>query len=153
MSDESFFKSVELMNVYFAQTSRKLETSDLHLIGATCMFVAAKNEEIYPLKLSALYDKICRKKFAKDQILQMEEEILQTLEFNLQQTTLYDLVQLLKGRILLYSGEVSIPLKHQKYFNDVLLYLEKMVMHSYELAQYNTLELAVSIIFLGMKAL
>ena len=92
MSDESFFKSVELMNVYFAQTSRKLETSDLHLIGATCMFVAAKNEEIYPLKLSALYDKICRKKFAKDQILQMEEEILQTLEFNLQQTTLYDLV-------------------------------------------------------------
>jgi hypothetical protein len=87
------------MNIYFARTSKNLEMADLHLIGATCMFMATKAEEIYPIKLSALYDKICRKKFAKEQILGMEEEILQTLEFDLQQTTLFDLVQHLKNQV------------------------------------------------------
>ena len=43
------------------------------------MFAAAKYEEIHPLKLAVVYDKISRKKFKKNEILEMESEIIQAL--------------------------------------------------------------------------
>jgi len=43
---------------------------DLHLIGVTAMFSASKYEEIHPLKLNVIYDKIARKKFKKQEILE-----------------------------------------------------------------------------------
>ena len=45
------------------------------------MFTGSKYEEIYPLKINAIYDKICRKKFSKTQILEMEENILIAMDF------------------------------------------------------------------------
>lgn len=57
------------MDKYFDKTNKKLQVSDLHLIGVGCMFTAAKYEEIYPFKLNAIQDKICRKKFNKCQII------------------------------------------------------------------------------------
>jgi hypothetical protein len=41
----------------------------LHLVGVTAMFSASKYEEIHPLKLNIIYDKIARKKFKKQEIL------------------------------------------------------------------------------------
>jgi len=34
----------------------------LHLVGVTCMFMASKDEEIYPLRLSVVHEKIAHKK-------------------------------------------------------------------------------------------
>ena len=67
--------------------------SDLHLVGVGAMFMATKYEDIYPLKLNALHEKICRKKFSKNQILSMEEDILNCMEFQLQSPTLMDIVE------------------------------------------------------------
>lgn len=53
------------MDIFLKQSSNQQETKDLHLIGVTCMFMAAKYEEIHPFKLSVIYDKIARKKFTK----------------------------------------------------------------------------------------
>jgi len=57
------------------------------------MFMASKYEEIYPLKLNTIYDKICRKKFSKKEVIDMEQQILSTLEFELQLTTCYDIIR------------------------------------------------------------
>ena len=65
MSEESFFRSVKYMDKFFKNSQAKLQVSDLHLIGIVSMFTATKYEEIYPFKLSVIYDKICRKKFPK----------------------------------------------------------------------------------------
>lgn len=72
MSEETFFRSVYFMDAYLRCSQSRLEVKDLHLIGVTTMFAAAKYEEIHPLKLSVVYDKIARKKFRKDEILQKE---------------------------------------------------------------------------------
>jgi len=40
--DESFFMSVLLLDLYYANVGKNLEVSDLHLIGITSMFVATK---------------------------------------------------------------------------------------------------------------
>lgn len=97
MSEDAFFKSTKYMDLFFKRTERKLEVSDLHLIGVASMFIASKYEEIYPLKLNTLYDKICRKKFSKREIIDMEQEILASLEFELQQTTCLDIVRHILG--------------------------------------------------------
>jgi hypothetical protein len=73
MSEECFFRSVKFMDIFFKKTPRKLEVSDLHLIGATSMFIASKYEEIYPFKLTTIHEKICRKKFLKAEITAMEQ--------------------------------------------------------------------------------
>ena len=65
MTEETFFRSVYLMDAFMKKSPRKLEIKDLHLVGVTAMFSAAKYEEIHPLKLSVIYDKIARKKFKK----------------------------------------------------------------------------------------
>lgn len=87
MSEESFFRSVRYMDKFFKNSPRKLQVCDLHLIGVTSMFSASKYEEIYPFKLNAIYDKICRKKFPRKDLIDMEEQLLASLSFELQQVT------------------------------------------------------------------
>ena len=53
------------MDSYLKNSKAKLEVKDLHLIGVASMFIATKYEEIRPLKLDLLYEKIARKKFRK----------------------------------------------------------------------------------------
>jgi hypothetical protein len=65
MTEETFFKSVFVMDSYMKKCRTKLEVKDLHLVGVAAMFIASKYEEIHPLKLEVLYDKIARKKFRK----------------------------------------------------------------------------------------
>ena len=79
MSEDSFFRSVKYMDKFFKNTTRKLQVSDLHIIGVVSMFSASKYEEIYPFKLNAIYDKICRKKFPRKDLIEMEQEILSAL--------------------------------------------------------------------------
>lgn len=65
MTEETFFRSVKMMDLFLKKSEVRQELKDLHLIGVTVMFSAAKYEEIHPLKLNVMYDKIARKKFRK----------------------------------------------------------------------------------------
>ena len=97
------------MDKFFKNSQRKLQVSDLHLIGVTCMFTASKYEEIYPFKLNAIYDKICRKKFAKKEIIEMEEQLLQALDFELQQVTPLDLITHMLCNLALIQPKSKCP--------------------------------------------
>lgn len=44
MSEETFFRSVYLMDGYLRNCPSRLEVKDLHLIGVTAMFAGAKYE-------------------------------------------------------------------------------------------------------------
>ena len=44
MSEESFFKSVQMMDLYLKSETEGQQTKDIHLIGITCMFSAMKYE-------------------------------------------------------------------------------------------------------------
>jgi cyclin A len=70
---------------------------DLHLIGVTAMFSAAKYEEIHPLKLGIIYDKIARKKFKKTEILDKESDIVKALNFQLESPSVYDIARHIVG--------------------------------------------------------
>lgn len=55
------------------------------------MFIACKYEEIYPMKLSVVYDKIGHKKLPIESIKEMEADILSALNFDLIGTSVYEL--------------------------------------------------------------
>ena len=83
MSEESFFRSTMLMDLFLKTSPMIQEVNDLHLIGVSSMFTACKYEEIHPFRLSLVYEKIARKKFTKNDILKKEAEIINTLNFSL----------------------------------------------------------------------
>ena len=59
------------------------------------MFSAMKYEEIHPLRLSLITDKIARKKFTREEIIAKESRIMQVLGFCLNSSTVYDIVKLI----------------------------------------------------------
>ena len=58
MSEQTFFLSVQYLDRFVGTTSRKLDVSELHLIGITCMFIASKYEDITPLYLKTIVKKV-----------------------------------------------------------------------------------------------
>ena len=94
------------------------------------MFVASKYEDIYPLKLSVLFEKIGHRKIEKFKLLSHERKIVQTLDFNLRLPTLYD--------FLSYFEDATKPFIKQRYlsydlYETMNLYVSKVVCHEYKL--------------------
>lgn len=55
------------------------------------MLIASKMEEVYPLKVKTVYDKIAHKKIPMQEIINMEAKITKTLDFQLTTSTAFDL--------------------------------------------------------------
>jgi hypothetical protein len=66
--DQTFFLAISLLDRYFKLKNETREISDLHIIGVTCMFIASKYEDIYPLKMKMVFEKIAHKKLPIEKI-------------------------------------------------------------------------------------
>lgn len=62
-SDQTFFLAVGLMDRFYKQTEKTQASSDLHLTGVVSMFVASKYEDIVPLMMRTVINKIGHNKF------------------------------------------------------------------------------------------
>ena len=60
--DQTYFIAVAIMDRYFKMKKETLEVSNLHVVGVAAMFLASKYEDIYPLKMSVVFEKIAHKK-------------------------------------------------------------------------------------------
>lgn len=58
-----------------------IKKSQLHMLGVAALLLSTKYEEIYPPDLKDLLS-ISENKFTKEEVLQMEFQILTTLQFN-----------------------------------------------------------------------
>lgn len=83
MCEQTFFLAVQYMDRFIAATPRQLELDELHVIGITSMFIASKYEDITPLFMQTLVNRIGHNRFTKENILFYEKEILGTLNFKL----------------------------------------------------------------------
>lgn len=57
------------MDSYLALESKVQSSQDIHIIGIVSMFMAMKYEEIYPVRLAVVVEKIGRKKFSNRDVL------------------------------------------------------------------------------------
>jgi len=113
------------------------------------MFIASKYEEIYPIRLSILYEKVGHKKLSMEEILKKEGEILSVLGFNLVSVTSYEFIT----NVLFQLGiKDTMTTELYDYLQRVCLYLSKACLYDYDLInQYNTCELAACTLFVAFK--
>lgn len=76
---QTIFMTVNLIDRFLAvfQTTRQ----QLQLVGITCLMIICKFEEIYPPLLKD-YVAVCDNAYTRDQILEMESTVIQTLNFD-----------------------------------------------------------------------
>ena len=83
---ETYHLSVGLFDMYLSKIN-KLLLSDIQLIGVTCMFIAAKNEE-YHIPRVEFFAQTTKFTYISRDILECETKILRTLNWKIQMLTL-----------------------------------------------------------------
>jgi penicillin-binding protein-related factor A (putative recombinase) len=63
-SHQTYFLSVNIMDRFFKLSDRELTSADLHLTGIVCMFIASKYEDVIPLLMRTVLNKIGHNKFS-----------------------------------------------------------------------------------------
>lgn len=62
-------------------TKKVLELHELHITGITCMFMASKYQDVYPLLMRTVFNKIGHKKISVEALREKELEILRSIGF------------------------------------------------------------------------
>lgn len=128
---KTYFAGAEIMDRYFDKTQETLTATQLHIIGVQSMLVATKMEEVYPLKMKTVFDKIAHKKIPMTELVDMEKKIVEALDFSVISSTFYDLavtkivIELSKRGT--YASELA------KKMEDVCACLAKFMIYNYNL--------------------
>jgi hypothetical protein len=63
-SDQTFFLAINLLDRYFKNTNKPLPSTELHISGIVSMFIASKYEDVIPLLMRTVINKIGHNKFS-----------------------------------------------------------------------------------------
>jgi hypothetical protein len=127
------------MDRYFNSVEKSLPSSELHLTGIVTMFIASKYEDVVPLMMRTVVNKIGHNKFELRQIEEKELEILKVLGYKIGYPTVKEFLD----RFMEELAEI-IPLTEQ--MKSQLICLSKMTCYSYEMMQLPSSLLAASLI-------
>lgn len=91
--DQTFFLAVSLQDRFFKNCAELKEVNDLHVVGVTSMFIASKFEDIYPLKMKTVYEKIAHKKLDIQKIKDLELDIMKSIQYKIHAPTVLDFLK------------------------------------------------------------
>lgn len=113
------------------------------------MFIASKYEDIHPLKMKMVYEKIAHKKLPIERIKVMELEILKTIRYKIPAPSVLDFLKVYLKEVLDIGHLGNTSLKKEEkdamptssdcpdgqklLIHKMSLYLAKMSLHDYEL--------------------
>lgn len=165
--DQTFFLAVSLLDRYFKGKTDTREISDLHIIGVTTMFIASKYEDIYPLKMKMVYEKIAHRKLQIEDIKKLELDILKTIKFRIPAPTVLDFLRIYLQEVLEigHMGKTSLTAEEKaniptssdtpEGMNHLIykmaLYLAKMSMHDYELSGRKPSLVGIGSLYVALK--
>ena len=98
--DQTFFIAVSILDRYFKSVSEKKEVSDLHITGVTCMFIASKFEDIFPLKMKTVHEKIAHQKLQISKIKDLELDIMKVIKYQIHAPTILDFLKVYMIEVL-----------------------------------------------------
>lgn len=91
-------------------SGQRVARSQLQLVGITCMWIAAKYEEIYPPNVSE-FSYITDNTYSREELVSMEEEVLKKLKYELTvptpKTFLRRLLQVCRGALRHRNGDLG----------------------------------------------
>jgi hypothetical protein len=125
---KTYFSSICLMDRYFSMEDQRIPITKLHIVGVISMLIATKMDEVYPLKIKTVYEKIVHKKIDRTQLVEMEARIADKLDFILNAWTFYDL-----ALFKLHQHSNSKNEESLKQIEDLCHIIAKFVVFNYEL--------------------
>ena len=132
-SEETFFLTINIMDLFFWKTPTIYKNESVHLIGVAAMFIASKFQEIYPISLNEFVHKIGHDQFKKEDVKKMECKILKDIKpeclvstsiYDFSKTYFYDFYY--NNKNLIVTKEDS---KIYEYMKATSLYLNKLILH------------------------
>jgi cyclin B len=145
---ETLFITINLIDKYLSK--KNIHRKYLQLLGITALLIACKYEEIYPPEIKELI-LMTDNAYNKEQVLQMENEILHAVNFNVTFPTSLKFLEIFKNKLnldeknyhrCLYFIEVSLLDYKSSYFNPSLiasnsLYFNYMYMNKNKIDELN----------------
>ncbi len=143
-NDQTFFLAVALMDRYLKLKKERRPIADLHVIGVTAMFLASKYEDILPLRMDTVEEKIAHKKLTAEAILDYEHDLLVTIEYFIQTPTALEFLRR-------YCRELGLGPEDRTLIERMSMYLSKMSLHDYFFCGVRPSRVAVSSIYVALK--
>ena len=134
---ETLFITVSIIDRYLSK--QVIERRYFQLLGITAMFIASKYEEIYSPEMKD-YIYMTDNSYSKKQMLQMENDILRTIEFNITAPTPLRFVELLQQFLNLNTKNVY-----------MCQYLIELAVMNYKMIKYSSLLIATCAVYLEKK--
>ena len=153
--EESFFLSVNILDLFLYKTNTVYRNENMHLIGMVVMFIATKFQEIYPITLKDLVHKVGHDQFKPQEVRDLEEKIFKDLSpENLVSTSIYDF-----GKTYFYdfyyNNKNLISTEEDKKIYQCIkmtsVYLNKLVLHYEFFYQENCSIKAIACIVTAIK--
>jgi len=123
---------------------KQIKKSQLHILGVTALLISTKYEEIYPPELKDLLT-VSENKFTKKTVLEMELDILQTLQFGLTCPSAYRFLERFRRVSSIVGNDDKIFFFAQ--------YLQEIALLDASLLKYNASELAAAALILAAKSI
>lgn len=134
---ESLYLTVNLIDRYLER--EQVNRQKLQLVGVTAMLIACKYEEIYPpIVRDFVY--ITDNAYTKEEILEMERKMFQTLDFNIQITSSFRFLE----RYCKIANVEPLIFNLSRYLIELSLLNCKMLRFTYS-------NLAASALYLSLK--
>lgn len=134
---ETLYLTVNLIDRYLER--KEVSRPKLQLVGVSCLLIASKYEEIYPPELRDLVY-ICDRAYARNEIIEMEETILKSLEYQITIPSAHAfLVRYLK------AGHAD------KKIVQISCYILDGTLQSYNLLHYLPSQLAAAAVFVARR--
>jgi hypothetical protein len=151
MAEQTFFLAVTLLDRFFKLSRKPLQSSELHLSGIVAMFIASKYEDIIPLLMRTVINKIGHGKFTVKQVTGKELEIMRTLEFRLGAPTILEFIERYYSELSANLLAQFNPREINKQLMTRIILLSKLSCCSYDLIQQPPSLLAAGIVTLAVK--
>ena len=146
-ADGTFFLAISLMDRHFAALAaegKQLKLSELHVTGISCMFIASKYEDIYPLLLRTVYQKIAHKKISTQEIRDRELMILKALNFKVGAPTPFEFQ-------IKYVQDVLEKHEEKAFISLMSKYLGKMALHHEGLCSKKASMVGAATVYVALK--
>ena len=152
----TFELAVHIMDSYILNTNKILKDEDIHLIGLTSIYIASKMEEKIPMRLIHIVNNLGKGVFSKAEIIAMEKEIVETIEFDFFTAGTCDYLMTFFWDLKVNNGQILNDFKEHDVIDKYMkfcIFLSKLTLYSHKFAAYSTSLIAVGILTLGFDFL
>ena len=165
--DQTFFLAISLLDRYLKNKRECQEIADLHIMGVTTMFIASKYEDIYPLKMKMVFEKIAHKKLPIERIKALELDMLKQIHYKIPAPTVLDFLKIYLKEVLEINHHGNTSLKKEEkeaiptnsdtpegkkhLIYKMAMYLSKMSLHDYDLSGRKPSLVAVGSLYVALK--